>query len=87
MARQQDKDLWPYHKIDTQFNDHYLNTAYNNLLDFIEKKNGTEEIVLSNLMSCVNSTVKEVKDKKDEIKKLNKYVEYLQKEIKELLNK
>ena len=88
MARLKDKDLYKYHKIDTQFNDHYLNGAFNATLDLVEKKgNGNEEMVMANLMNCVNSTVRDVKDKEAEIKKLETYNKYLQDQIKELLIK
>lgn len=87
MARVKDKDLWRYHKIDTQFNDHYLNSAFNKVLDHIENGSSSEEIVMADLMNACVSSVKEIRDAKEEIKKLNKYIAYLQEQNKELINK
>jgi len=84
MARIDEKDSFKYHKLN---NDHYLISAYNKTLDFVEGKNDHKDMTLSTLMLCVKETVEIMRRKEQELKNKDNYIKYLQNEIYKLVNK
>ena len=87
MARIDENDLFKYQKLDTQYNDHYLISAFNRVLELIEGEHNHKETTLHSLMSCVKSSVNEIKELEKELKKKEKYITFLQDQLIENLNK
>lgn len=87
MGRIDEKDLFKYHKIDKRFNDHYLISAYNKVLELIEGEHDHKDTTLHTLMSCVEEAVNQLREKEKEIEKKDKYIKFLQNQLMESINK